>query len=71
MADGESTASGCVIAQRATSMPHATGTAQRIVDGAKLDPGGRVQPQLWHGFSNQVRSDVTFQTRRIGDSGWS
>lgn len=49
-------------------VPHATGTTQLIVYEANLDPGDRLQARLWHGFSDQVRADVTFQTRRVGDS---
>jgi hypothetical protein len=39
-----------------------------IVYEAKLSPGDRLQARLWHGFWDQVRADVSFQTRRIGDS---
>jgi hypothetical protein len=35
---------------------------------ANLSPGDRLQARRWHGFSDQVRADVPFQTRRIGDS---
>ena len=49
-------------------VPHATGTTQLIVYEANLSPGDRLQARLWHGFSDQVRADVSFQTRRIGDS---
>jgi hypothetical protein len=47
---------------------HATGTTQLIVYEANLSPGDRLQARLWHGFSDQVRADVCFQTRRLGDS---
>lgn len=49
-------------------VPHATGTTQLVVYEANLQPGGRLQVSLWHGFSDQVRADVYFQTRRVGDS---
>jgi hypothetical protein len=49
-------------------VPHATGTTQLIVYEANLAPSDRLQARLWHGFSDQVRADVTFQTRRVGDS---
>jgi hypothetical protein len=49
-------------------VPHATGTTQLIVYEANLAPGDRLQASLWHGFSDQVRADVYFQTRRVGDS---
>jgi len=65
---GEGTAPECAIAGRATSVPHATGTTQLTVYEANLDPGDRLRARLWHGFSDQVSADVTFQTRRIGDS---
>jgi hypothetical protein len=52
----------------AARVPHATGTNQLIVYEANLAPGDRLQARLWHGFSDQVRADVSFQTRRIGDS---
>jgi hypothetical protein len=49
-------------------MPHATGFNQLIVYEAKLDPVDHLQAHLSHGFSDQVRADVTFQTCRVGDS---
>ena len=57
-----------MIARRAARLPHITSTTQLIVYEAKLDPGDRVQAQLWHGFSDQVSAGVSFQTRRIGNS---
>ena len=65
---GRVTAAECVITRRAASVPHATGTTQLIVYEANLNPGDRLQARLWHGFPDQVRADVSFQTRRIGDS---
>ena len=52
----------------AARVPHATGTTQLIVYETNLQPGDRLQVSLWHGFSDQVRADVYFQTRRVGDS---
>jgi len=49
-------------------VPHATGTTQAILYEANLQPGDRLQVRLWHGFTDQVRADVCFQTRRVGDS---
>jgi len=57
-----------MIARRVASVPHATGTTQLVVYEANLSPGDRLQARLWHGFSDEVRADVSFQTRRIGDS---
>jgi hypothetical protein len=51
-----------------TRVPHATGTTQLIVYEANLAPGDRLQVHLWHAFTDQVRADVYFQTRRVGDS---
>jgi hypothetical protein len=39
-----------------------------LMRNAKLSPGDRLQARLWHAFSDQVRADVSFQTRRLGDS---
>jgi hypothetical protein len=49
-------------------VPRSTGTTQLIVYEGSLAPGDRLQARLWHGFSDQVRADVSFQTRRLGDS---
>jgi hypothetical protein len=49
-------------------VPHAAATTQLIVHEANLNPGDRLQARLWHGFADQVRADVCFQTRRLGDS---
>lgn len=65
---GRGAAAGCAIARLAAGVPHATGTTQLVVYEANLAPGDRLQSRLWHGFSDQVRADVSFQTRRIGDS---
>jgi hypothetical protein len=65
---GRVAAAECVIAWRATSVPHATGTTQLVVYEANLHPGDRLQARLWHGVSDQVRADVSFQTRRVDDS---
>jgi len=35
---------------------------------ANLALGYRLKAHLWHGFSDRVRADVTFQTRRVGGS---
>ena len=52
----------------AARVPHATGTTQLVVYEANLAPGDRLQVRLWHDFTDQVRADVDFQTRRVGDS---
>ena len=52
----------------AARVPHATGTTQLIVYEANLAAGDRLQARLWHDFPDQVRADVSFQTRRIADS---
>jgi hypothetical protein len=57
-----------VIAHRAAHAPNATDTTQLIAYEAKLSPGDRLQASLRQGFSDQVRADVTFETRRVGDS---
>jgi hypothetical protein len=59
---------GCVTAHQAVWVPHATGTIQLIAHEADLDPAEHPQARLWHGFNGQVTADVSFQTRRIGDS---
>jgi hypothetical protein len=41
---------------------------QLIVYEANLALGYRLKAHLWHGFSDRVRADVTFQTRRVGGS---
>jgi hypothetical protein len=45
-----------------------TPTTVRWSSSASWAEDDRLQVHLWHGFTDQVRADVYFQTRRVGDS---